>query len=181
MNSLYKLFLLLIFPVLLFTVSCSKEKSDEDKMPPFTETGANTFACKVNGKVWVAQQEGLSFSEKLMASYGLESKKMIVHGYKDTKSVNEDIGFDLEKVNTVGEYNIGGINGGAAYYSIPKPFPGNNYLTDSTTTGKVIIKKLDTINNTYSGTFYFDLKREVRETEEEVVHITEGQFDFKNK
>ena len=38
----------------LFTFSqCKKNKTDEPQLPPETTTGAMTFGCKVNGKVFV--------------------------------------------------------------------------------------------------------------------------------
>ncbi|MEO7444893.1 MAG: hypothetical protein ABIU55_05295 [Ferruginibacter sp.] len=33
--------------------SCKKDKTNEDQLPPPTQTGANTFGCKINGKVFV--------------------------------------------------------------------------------------------------------------------------------
>ena len=45
---------LLIFLVpLLLASSCKKNKDSTDQLPPETTTGAMTFGCKVNGKVFV--------------------------------------------------------------------------------------------------------------------------------
>ena len=38
---------------LLCAASCKKENKNEDQLPPATQTGANTFGCLVNGKVWI--------------------------------------------------------------------------------------------------------------------------------
>ena len=39
--------------LLLCAASCKKENKNEDQLPPATQTGANTFGCLVNGKVYV--------------------------------------------------------------------------------------------------------------------------------
>lgn len=35
------------------TAGCKKDKASEAQLPPVTQTGANTFGCLVNGKVFV--------------------------------------------------------------------------------------------------------------------------------
>ncbi len=49
-----KFILTAIAVISLFTFSqCKKNKNEEPQLPPETTTGANTFGCKVNGKVFV--------------------------------------------------------------------------------------------------------------------------------
>lgn len=38
--------------MLLCAASCKKDKASEDQLPPATQSGANTFGCLVNGKVF---------------------------------------------------------------------------------------------------------------------------------
>ena len=45
---------------LLMAAGCKKETTLENelaKLPPATQTGANTFGCLLNGKAWVAQNK----------------------------------------------------------------------------------------------------------------------------
>ncbi|MEO7801559.1 MAG: hypothetical protein ABIR81_06155 [Ginsengibacter sp.] len=48
-------YIVLIFCFFLITASCKKNNTptDEDQLPPATQTGANTFGCLINGKVWL--------------------------------------------------------------------------------------------------------------------------------
>ena len=47
-------FLLLAIPLILLNYSCKKKTNeDQPQLPPETQTGAMTFGCKVNGKVFV--------------------------------------------------------------------------------------------------------------------------------
>ncbi|HVT84420.1 MAG TPA: hypothetical protein VHD35_04415 [Chitinophagaceae bacterium] len=49
----YHIFLLLLALVSL-QISCRKSSiKSEPQLPPITQIGANTFGCKINGKVWV--------------------------------------------------------------------------------------------------------------------------------
>ena len=43
---------LLLLVLTLMSTKCEKEKP-EPTLPPATQTGANTFGCKVNGKVYI--------------------------------------------------------------------------------------------------------------------------------
>ncbi|MCW3074373.1 MAG: hypothetical protein JWP69_1442 [Flaviaesturariibacter sp.] len=47
-----KYVLIAVASLMLTSVSCKKDK-DNDKLPPITQNGANTFGCLVNGKVWL--------------------------------------------------------------------------------------------------------------------------------
>lgn len=47
---------LFFIATLLVLLSCEEENSNERTLPPITDTGENTFGCKVNGEVWVTSQ-----------------------------------------------------------------------------------------------------------------------------
>ena len=54
--KILKLLPVLLFSIIiLFTTQCKKDKNKEPELPPETNTGAMTFGCKVNGKVFVPQ------------------------------------------------------------------------------------------------------------------------------
>ena len=48
-----KITLLALGVITLFTFSQCKKNKEEPQLPPETTTGAMTFGCKVNGKVFV--------------------------------------------------------------------------------------------------------------------------------
>lgn len=54
----YTTFLIVLLATTLLAASCKKDKAQDDrteleKLPPITQTGANTFGCLVNGKAWL--------------------------------------------------------------------------------------------------------------------------------
>ena len=50
--------LIITMLMLLCAASCKKDNKNEDQLPPATQTGANTFGCLVNGKVFVPKGYG---------------------------------------------------------------------------------------------------------------------------
>ena len=52
-----KSIILFLFIVTLITFSYCKKKTEEPLLPPETTTGAMTFGCKIDGKVFV-QKDG---------------------------------------------------------------------------------------------------------------------------
>lgn len=48
-----KFVLAVVCVMTIFTFSQCKKKTEEPQLPPETTTGAMTFGCKVNGKVFV--------------------------------------------------------------------------------------------------------------------------------
>src|SRR5437773_8453594 len=46
------IFISLLLCSLFLSNSCRKQKNEE-QLPPATQTGANTFGCLVDGKVWI--------------------------------------------------------------------------------------------------------------------------------
>ena len=45
--------LVLFIASMLTIVQCKKSKTIDDQLPPETQTGANTFGCLINGKVFI--------------------------------------------------------------------------------------------------------------------------------
>ncbi len=171
-----------LYLLLLSSSSCKKStlsssSSLSDQMPPYTENGANTFACKINGKIWV-NGGGDLIQDNISGGYNPSTKLFGVGGGKTSSGIEGDIWIsNVPNVTGVGTFNFGGKNGGQAqyYYQIPD---NKDYLTDSIYNGNITLKKCDLKNKIYSGTFSFDAKLVGGS---EVVHITDGQFDFKQQ
>jgi len=139
-------------------------------LPPATQTGANTFGCKVNGKVWLPSETAwMEFREggiSLVAKNKLTPQQTVI------------INIGKYVINGVGTYNISKLT----------PYYSNGYFrneskhfeTDDTNTGTIIITRLDTTKFNYivSGTFNFKARDEITG---ETVEVTEGRFDLRKQ
>lgn len=168
---------LLLLILATFTLSCCNNDDDKpiaeiDKLPPATQTGANTFGCLLDGKAFLPG----NFPNATNCFYQLvdgEYYFVMAFGNTNFNSINIDVGvgtqnlqiqqnvqydlFELNNNNAYGGYNFGTIN---------------NY-TSHTHTGKLTITKLDEVNHIVSGTFWFD----VLDNNGVVHQIREGRFD----
>ncbi|MFY0484135.1 DUF6252 family protein, partial [Flavobacterium sp. PLA-1-15] len=156
--------------------------SGSDKLPPETQTGANTAGCLINGKVFLPHQEGLSpalvcnyefideefyFNIHFSDRRGTDVKAIAVQ----TRTINLQAGqtYTLDK-NTIDNGDF--IGGGGQYYI--SSFLNKNYYTNTIKTGELKITRIDLSNSIISGTFWFDAVNQAGE----VVEIREGRFDM---
>ncbi|MFA7379756.1 MAG: DUF6252 family protein [Bacteroidia bacterium] len=173
----------LILLLILFTGSISfnmKCETDNDKfndehktLPPATQIGANTFGCKVNGKVWLPEA-----TPWVWFHYGeLDIRAEDFWVPKDYVSII----LGKFTVSDTGSYALGGHTPyySRGYYSREKKRGYEVYETDNTNTGTITITRLDTSMRRYivSGTFSFKAKDKVTG---EIVEVTDGRFDLKN-
>ena len=165
--------------VLLCTASCKKENRNEDQLPAATQTGANTFGCLVNGKVFIPK------------------------GYDGTGRPNPHVQYDYDlngqpylTIDAI-QYENGSANGNiyigfgnltqTGSHSVPNNFTflvGWKDLGNCNTPpfdsslkrwGGGVITRLDIPNQIISGTFDFKYKT----TQCDTVRITSGRFDIK--
>ena len=179
------LLLLAIYTVLIFT-SCKKHKTVNpvDQLPPETQTGAKTFGCLVDGKVFLPG--GAAFSGgSLQCNYQFDNGFyfILIGRYQNLQTGigNNSIGVftDSIKIQEGSRYPLRKrINGSASadYLRETSSYQAEEFDTDGNFyTGELYIKKLDTIHQIVSGTFFFDavnsngLKTEIRE----------GRFDVR--
>jgi len=163
---------LLLFTAIFF-IGCNR---DDDTMPPATQTGAGTFACYVNGKLF--KDNGSPphamyelFEGKYYFSIGGETKKPIknmwvIHIRTENKTVSENETLPLIEREEGNVWGGGGFSSIGAYYGLSK--------TNSEYTGELMITKLDFEAQIVSGTFWFDLQHPVTG---ERIEIREGRFD----
>lgn len=161
--------------VLLMLSSCEKNPfAPGTELPPETTTGANTFGCLVNGRVW---RNGGYFipSESLNIPEMTESRLQIAAARSVTDTLSgigifiwiSDIGVgqfvcDSLKVNIFYHHGIGGPTGSYCDYEYTKE-------------GLIEITRYDLENRIVSGRFNALLKLDGCED----VVITEGRFDLK--
>ena len=181
--------LLLITSFVLLSSSCKKSKPTNpvDQLPPETQTGANTFGCLVNGEVFKpggAQLSGGSLQSNFQylgpgpnggyyfvligrSQPGGGSTQTSVGVFADSIKINESIRYALLQRKKG--------NASADYFGIG-PSQVSKFDTDGLQyTGELFIKKLDTVNQIVSGTFWFDGIN----SNGQKVEVREGRFDVR--
>ncbi|WP_277633149.1 DUF6252 family protein [Avrilella dinanensis] len=186
---MHKTLLLLLSSLFLF--ACCKSDDDIptpdpnipeiEKLPPATQTGANTVGCLVNGMAFLPS--GLLpvggnsnpycgyYHDSFVLSFSI-----IKHENNTTAHGSESIA--IYSSDTVleqgGTYYLKDLDSSqtAAYKIVLSP--SITYETNNEYTGELHITKLDKDNNIISGTFWFNAINE----QGEVVEIREGRFDM---
>jgi hypothetical protein len=176
--------ILLFILLYISTLSCSHHYDDPqpvselDKLPPATQTGANTFGCLLDG---VAFKPGITnnsyncFYQFVNGEYyfnvnASNQKYGILKGIgigTEKKTISEGQTLNLfERINgnAYGTYYVGNSNTGL----------DDLMYTSTYNTGQLIITKLDFTHNIVSGTFWFN----VIDSQNVVHHITDGRFDM---
>jgi hypothetical protein len=164
--------LLLVTWGFLMVASC---KPKEDALPAPTTDGLNTFGCKINGKVWVAngirndQGPAAKAIEVEFRQLSATSFYLFIH----TNASTED------RVQLTLPKGVIGTNMLTNRYNDPFAIYYDNqfrlFNTIESNPGKLVITRLDTLNRIVSGTFEFDGQYIVSK---EIVHVTEGRFDI---
>ena len=156
-------------------VSCDKETlAPIDQLPPATQTGADIFACLVDGQAFIDTSRSFNCFYQW-----IDGDCFFGIGAQD--EVNDLFGISIGTTNkTISEGEIleleDYIDGNAwagATFSIG-PSLVENVLTSSINRGELTITKLDFDNRIVSGTFWMDLKNPFTG---EIVEIREGRFD----
>jgi hypothetical protein len=170
--KLFKNFSQLQFFLLFITLySCSK-----DKLSRATETGANTFSCKIDGKVFKPTESvGIFSSEHLWIRNSAVTGFTLYANSNGTELIPREVGINLFHIKSKGTYDLG--NNPYAFYMLSYS-GGPQYYTNRSHTGKVKITRCDTINKIYSGTFFF---KAIDDSTGVVVNVTDGRFDVKGQ
>jgi hypothetical protein len=173
--------LLIALLPLLLAASCKKDKlADElSKLPPATQTGANTFGCLVNGKAWVPQGGCFLCPSVLKFYYSTDNG-----GTFDVQAVRES-GLSIEKLlfgfypcSTTSKKEFSSLNSSVviSYLRSTNICP-DIYSRDSQVVinGNVEITAFDLTKGIISGRFEFTLSKQSCEK----INITNGRFDAK--
>ena len=168
---------LLIATIFIFS-QCKKNKDDEPQLPPETTTGAMTFGCKVNGKVFVPKDGGGRpglFCQYVNLGTGpaggwflnipavdLQTRPNIgVSIETDSLLIHQGVVYPFK--NTKGTVQ-------AFYYS------GIEFKKLDNDLGELRVTKFDQVNRIISGTFFFT---GTNISSNEKINITEGRFDIR--
>lgn len=170
-----KLLPLFAIATILMANQCKKNNTPEADnpygLPNATQTGANIFACRINGQNWV------SLTDISHLSGGIISDTIGVSG-----SIN-DIGrqdiFIIIKGNLQQnyQYSFNTLNNTAEFATTRLCNSSTvNYYRYMSNDGQVRFAKIDKINKIISGTFQFNI---IRQNCNDTLHFTDGRFDIK--
>lgn len=173
-------YLILIATCWMLTgAGCKKQVDELSKLPPITQTGANTFGCLVNGKVFIPKGYSGRGTPNCRGIYdffnGRPYFKVIAERYEEN-SFDGEIYFSIDSCNSIGNYKIKGnknrfVFGGKFFNNCGI----SGFDTSTYQSGDLIISKLDLVNGIISGTFHCKIKPNGCDT----LFFTGGRFDFK--
>jgi len=186
MKTLYPI-LLFILSFALLSSSCKKHViqpvNQLSLLPPATQTGANTFGCLVNGQAFVPKNRSILQGPDLQCNYIYTAggyHLTVAGGNKSSNGNITDIivGTDslaIAEGETLHFNTFVSGNAQASYtlYSFDNT-RGDQYATNNTVSGQLVITKLDPTKQIVSGTFYFNAVNNKGDS----VKVTDGRFDM---
>jgi hypothetical protein len=149
------------------------DSSSKETLPPPTQTGANTFGCYVNGKLWLPK--GYNGTSNLNPYYDPNFHGKIIFDISAYRLLSDKdqqyLGIAITGMDKEGVYPVD-THRGNVNFSINSC----DYLYNDTTVfkqGSIIITKLNL--PVVSGTFEFKLYKSGCDT----ITFTQGRFDIK--
>lgn len=171
---------LVVLVSLLF--SCDK------RLPEPSQEGANSFACKVNGKSWITDAGDGFKGEKyslLFSSLFKPAKNFVLIGYRSNEKGSSSIMLALWDVRTACtqyfSYETMPYPSAMRYqnhagYIQNKPSEAD-YYTNSRITGSITFTRVDTLARVLAGNFEFTAEN--TDGSGKKVKVTDGRFDVK--
>lgn len=184
-----KIFFILFVAGLFFSLtsnSCRKHRrdiqSEESKLPPQTQTGANTFGCLINGKAFLPKGSGLA--GPVLSCYYIQNTPteqgyflgLSAGDFSNTSDVF-GIGIYTDTLQvSVGAHNLSDTAKGNYYglYSKVNYPESSKYYTTSRDPGIFTITRFDEQSQIISGTFNFNVLTKTNDT----LKVTDGRFDM---
>ena len=173
-----KTLLLPLLACIFIFAQCKKDKNSPEPDNPYglpnaTQTGANVFACRVNGVNWVSgkgiYKMGGEVSNDTLSCWGIR---------KDTDHLNDLVIQLRGGAAQGGQYSLSATGSNYIRYVLGKTcngYLGSNFLTLFSTSGSVTISKIDRINKIISGTFNCKVPVPTCDT----LYVTDGRFDIR--
>jgi hypothetical protein len=181
-NSMKKL--LTAVAAALVLLSCNK---DVEELPPATDTGAQTFGARVDGKFWIPKGFGVVPTSPILEARFENTNNLVINARNFAGQPTEtEFEIYLFNVTGPGTYNLNvntgkypGHSGNYAYYIERKFHPLNEWITNSQYTGTVRLTKVDRENKIVAGTFEFNAI--TMEGDPKPLSVTDGRFDVKTQ
>ena len=164
--------LILLLIVTIATGACKKEKLTKE-----TQIGANTFSCKINGKVYKVKPDFLSETLtggiylRSTQKYELSLEGVMFNGEKSDYTIS----LGIPEFASAGFFDLRDNNICYIYTNVN----GNQYTSKISKEGYINIKYIDYSNRICAGTFEF-VGVNINNPNDKI-YVTEGRFDVKNK
>ena len=176
---------ILIYASLIITIcnsSCKKEKSELEKLPPATQTGAKTFGCLVNGKAFLPDNGCVLLCPQALkiiyeninnGTFGLQAE-LSVNGMSQYINIVTDSilllnQFVLSNDSTSCRNVFSDFKKTQACQSL------DSWDSSVIKTGILKFTRVDITHGIFAGTFEFILAKNGCET----ITVTNGRFDTK--
>jgi hypothetical protein len=154
-------------------ISCKKHKPPQPDnpygLPNATQTGANIFACRINGENFIAYNDinhlGASINYDTLIVGGEPKKRYIQTVFIQLTNLFEGSSYSIDNKTTIAKYITDSLCSGLV---------GNIYQF-SALRGSVQLTKFDKANKVVSGKYDFV----VPVTNCDTLRITDGRFDIR--
>ncbi len=165
-----KIILLLL---IVATISaCHKDDDNDETLPPATQTGAGTFACKINGQSFIDTSGGYfnCYYQLIDGEYffGIGGNDRDLRPWSIFIQTNAKSIIQGETDPLLENITNNATGGGGFPETLETIYTNQQY------TGELTITKLDFTNHIVSGTFWFNIKHP---TTGATIEIREGRFD----
>ncbi len=156
---------------------CKEAISPEDKLPPATQSGANTFGFLLNREVWLPNR---AFGSKNISWYydtEFAGGDLNVSAYRYLSDLDkQSIAVGMVNLKTIGNYTISNESDAAIrFFSLKDSCELSSLDSLTYCAGELAITRLDTLNGVISGTFWATL---YDPSCKDTIKITEGRFDL---
>ena len=173
-----KYLILAVCLTILMMAGCKKNKpkTELEKLPPITRTGANTLGCLINGVAWIPKDNYGQATFKLDVDPSLGNGIFVLSASQFQESNLMSFAFGSVGCKEMGEFNLSAKEQ-VFSYSNPKILCSfDNNSANVYVSGSFIITKYDLINRIFSGTFEFTL---YNQNCGDTLYFTNGRFDKK--
>ncbi|MBS1737490.1 MAG: hypothetical protein JSS98_12905 [Bacteroidetes bacterium] len=168
--------------IILMAASCRKNKPSKpltelEKLPPITQTGANTFGCLLNGKAWIPGGGGV-FDNVFSVQYDptFQGGRFSIKTKKIEENYTTYLTINADSIHNSGTYPLYKKSKFWIFYSDIKSNECSfETINDEPIKGYLTISKFDTSMRIVSGTFSFS----VSTSKCGLIEASEGRFDVK--
>ena len=154
----------------LFYSGCDE---DEDKLPPITMEGRNTFGCLVNGELWLPK--GRFGQAGAHAELNISNDTVGIIIYADDNDRPSSIALSIYDKPTLKIEKSYDLSNSAYYGKYSEYVDDQAYFYEKVIIGNLQLIKFDIQNRIIAGTFEFKVYNSVCK---DTITITEGRFDI---